>query len=88
MENKSFCQSCGMPLDSEELKGTEKTGLKSEEYCKYCYEKGKLKDANMTLNEMKNIVKNQMQLMKLPEHSIQKAIDYLPMLKRWKTKTV
>jgi len=43
MESKILCQSCGMPLDTEEMKGTEKNGLKSNEYCKYCYENGVFK---------------------------------------------
>lgn len=35
-----LCQSCGMVLDSEEVKGSEPGGSKSEEYCVYCYREG------------------------------------------------
>lgn len=85
MENKTLCQSCGMPLDSEAVKGTEKNGLKSNEYCKYCYENGAFKDSKMNLDEMKNNVKNQMKKLELHENAIQKAVNILPMLKRWKS---
>ena len=33
----TICQSCGMPLDFMELRGTEKDGRKSDDYCMYCY---------------------------------------------------
>lgn len=38
--NQRFCQSCGMPMEAEEVYGTEKDGSKNADYCKYCYEKG------------------------------------------------
>ncbi|PWA05813.1 zinc ribbon domain-containing protein [Flavobacterium psychrotolerans] len=85
MENKILCQSCGMPLDTEAVKGTEKNGLKNNEYCKYCYENGAFKDSNMNLDEMRNNVKNQMKKLELHENAIQKAVNILPMLKRWKS---
>ena len=28
MKNETICQSCGMPIDSEEIKGTEKKWFK------------------------------------------------------------
>lgn len=39
MEVKN-CQSCGMPMTSEEQWGTCADGSRSEEYCCYCYQKG------------------------------------------------
>ncbi len=36
MEEKKFCQSCGMPL-VEEILGTNADGSKNEDYCVYCY---------------------------------------------------
>lgn len=35
-----LCQSCGMPMASEDLFGTNTDGSLNEDYCKYCYEKG------------------------------------------------
>lgn len=86
MENKTFCQSCGIPLDTEEVKGTEKNGLKSAEYCKYCYEDGTLKNPKENLEDMKNTEQTQIKKLKLPKYVIQKAINILPALNRWKRK--
>ena len=39
MENK-ICQSCGMPIKSDEQLGTNKDGSINNDYCKYCYKDG------------------------------------------------
>ena len=39
MEQK-ICQSCAMPLTSEDMYATEKDGSKNEDYCKWCYKDG------------------------------------------------
>jgi hypothetical protein len=85
MENKTICQSCGMPLDTDAVKGTEKNGLKSNEYCKYCYEDGVFTNPKMNLEDMETNVKNQMKKLELHEYAIQKAVNILPALKRWKS---
>lgn len=85
MDNVTFCQSCGMPLNKEEVKGTEKNGLKTDEYCKYCYENGAFKNPDMNLEDMKKNVQNQMKKMQLHENVIQKAVNILPALKRWQS---
>jgi hypothetical protein len=85
MDNVTFCQSCGMPLNKEEVKGTEKNGLKTDEYCKYCYENGTFKNPDMNLEDMKKNVQNQMKKMQLHENVIQKAVNILPALKRWQS---
>ena len=46
------CQSCGIPL-SDEIKGTEKNGRRSSDYCKFCYRNGKYIDRHLTFEEMK-----------------------------------
>lgn len=84
MENKILCQSCGIPLDIKEIKGTKQNGLKSDEYCKYCYENGSFKNPEMNLEDITNNVTLQMKKLKLPEYSIQKAVNILPLLSRWR----
>lgn len=86
MENIVLCQSCGMPLGSEQAKGTEQNGLKNEQYCKYCYENGSFKKPNINLEKMKDLVSTEMKKLKLPIYTIQKAINILPTLSRWKNK--
>ena len=49
MENK-ICQSCGMPINSNEQLGTNKDGGSNIDYCKYCYEKGEFID-KVTMEE-------------------------------------
>jgi hypothetical protein len=84
MKNKTICQSCGIPLETEAVKGTEKNGLKSNEYCKYCYEDGAFKNPTMTLEDMKNNVKSIMKKLELKEDAIQNILPILQTLKRWK----
>ncbi|MBL7740855.1 MAG: zinc ribbon domain-containing protein [Chitinophagaceae bacterium] len=84
MKNKVFCQSCSMPLDSDAVCGTEKDGSKNHEYCKYCYQDGTFINPSMTLDEMKELVKTQMEKMKMDSGLISLAVNSLPQLKRWK----
>ena len=39
MEQK-ICQSCAMPLTSDEMYGTNADGSVNTDYCKWCYDKG------------------------------------------------
>ena len=84
METTKFCQSCSMPIDNIEWRGTEKDGSKSNEYCQYCYVNGAFINPNMTIDEMKVIVKTQLEKMHSPSRIIEKAVNTLPELKRWK----
>ena len=87
MEPELFCQSCTMPIDNIADRGTEKDGSKSNEYCKYCYQDGALINPDMTLEEMKTLVVTQMEKMELPKDIIQKSVESLPYLKRWRKAT-
>lgn len=78
------CQSCGMPLHSEEQLGTDKGNGKVQDYCIYCYEDGAFKQPDMTMEEMIEacvpfVVENGM------EEQAARAMlkNYLPTLKRW-----
>jgi len=86
MEFDTFCQSCGMPLHTEDLKGTEQNGMKNNEYCMYCYENSDFKNPQMNLDEMRIKVRNKMEIMNHPNYLIQKAVNILPALKRWNNK--
>lgn len=84
MKQETYCQSCSMPLDNQELQGTEKDGFKSNEYCKYCYQQGEFINPNMTLPEMTSLVINQMEEMNIDSKTIDMAVSTLPHLKRWR----
>ena len=72
-----------MPLDNDQMKGTEKDGSKSNEYCVYCYTNGAFTSPDLTLDGMKEIVKTQMTLRKLPPDLINTTLSMLPTLGRW-----
>jgi hypothetical protein len=46
------CESCGMPLVSDEDKGTEKDGSQSIRYCTHCYQGGRFTDPDLTRDTM------------------------------------
>lgn len=45
-----ICQSCGMPIESSDIFGTNKDGSINEDYCKYCYKDGEFID-KVSMNE-------------------------------------
>ncbi|AXY78566.1 hypothetical protein D3H65_08760 [Paraflavitalea soli] len=83
MKNRQLCQSCSMPIEDPVLRGTQKDGSKSSEYCKYCYQDGAFVDPALTLDEMRSIVIRKMEENKIPEDIIEVAVSSLPHLKRW-----
>ena len=50
MEERNFCQCCGMPLDKPEDAGTEADGTLSGEYCRYCYQNGAFTAPDATMD--------------------------------------
>ena len=52
MEERNFCQCCGMPLDKPEDAGTEADGTLSGEYCRYCYQNGAFTAPDATMDDM------------------------------------
>lgn len=41
---KKICQSCGMPITTNGVLGTEKNGKINPDFCKYCYKNGEFID--------------------------------------------
>lgn len=79
-----FCQSCGMPMPTEELFGTNEEGNKIEEYCVYCYEAGAFKQPDITMQEMADICTGILVEEGMDEQAARKLItQQLPHLKRW-----
>ena len=77
-----------MPIGKPELRGTEKDGSKSQEYCLYCYQNGAFINPGMNMEEMKTLVKGQMEKMKMEPNIINIALKSIPHLKRWSTVNV
>lgn len=80
-----LCQSCGMPMTGDELRGTEKDGSRSADYCCYCYQKGAF-TADCTMEEMIDFCLDTEEGKKLytdREQAHKKMLEYFPTLKRW-----
>ena len=78
-----YCQCCGMPMgETDELYGTEADGSKSQDYCKYCYDKGVfLQDC--TMEEMIEFCVPHVTSM-TPDEARHMMQEWFPTLKRWK----
>ncbi len=81
----TICQSCSMPMEKPEHFGTNADGSKSQEYCGYCYQKGKFFEPNMTMKQMQDKVFGIMTgQFKMPEAQARQVTSFIPQLKRWK----
>jgi hypothetical protein len=81
-----YCQSCGMPMSTSELFGTNSDGSSNSEYCTYCFQKGDftLKVSKDAFIDMQ--VKIAVEKMGLNEDQARTmANNVLPTLKRWKS---
>ena len=85
-----LCQSCGMPLETDDMKGTCKDGGRSDEYCVHCYADGAF-TREMTMEEMISINMKYLDEWKkstgiemTEEEAIKQPRIFLPTLKRWK----
>lgn len=82
----TICQSCAMPIYRNEHFGTEYHGMKSVEYCKYCYQEGSFTDQDINVKEMVDkCVGFMMSTGVLPEPHIREILsEVIPRLKRWR----
>jgi hypothetical protein len=76
-----------MPLNLQELVGTEADGSKSQKYCAYCYKDGQYTQPNATLQQMIQISakgwSDQDQTVTL-QQAIAHMEQILPHLERWR----
>lgn len=81
-----FCQSCGMPMESLDLHGTNADGSKSEDYCHYCFENGSFKKDETMEQMIESCVPFVSKGNPWPdEETARKAMrELFPNLKRWK----
>lgn len=89
MENITFCQSCAMPIDDDAVKGTNKDGSQSHQYCTYCFQKGAFTQ-DCTMDQMiENCVQYLDEFNKdseqkfTKEEAIASMKQFFPTLKRW-----
>ena len=83
MENK-ICQSCGMPITSNDLLGTNKDGSINLDYCKYCYENGEFID-KLSMEDYINMCSKYGTQAGMTNEEMKLHCEKLfPTLKRWK----
>ena len=91
MDEMLICQSCGIPLEDDKMKGTNEDGSRSDEYCVYCFANGKF-TRDMTMEEM---IQSNMEYLDewiastgvemTKEEAEMNLREFLPTLKRWKS---
>lgn len=88
MENRNFCESCGMPMEKEADFGTNADGSRNEDYCCYCYKDGAFTDDTITMEGMIafNLKFNEENgyPMGTQEECKKMMESWFPTLKRWK----
>lgn len=79
-----YCQSCSMPLSKDAGHGGSNTdGSKSTDYCSNCFNLGQFTQPNITLEQMKERVKEKMRKMHIPGFLANYFTKDIPNLKRW-----
>ena len=86
INNKTICQSCGMPMKKDKDFGTNFDRSQSQEYCCFCFRNGKFTDEGITLQEkIDKLIRISVEQLGMPEDTArQMAETKLPQLKRWK----
>ena len=88
MEERKFCQCCGMPLDKPEDAGTETDGTLSGDYCRYCYQNGAFTAPDATMDDMIAINLKFNEENSYPfgtrEEAEKMMRSWFPTLKRWR----
>jgi len=81
------CQSCSMPLSKDpQGGGLNADGSKSTVYCSYCYQNGKFTQPDITVDEMKDLVKGKLMEMGFPGFLAGLFAKGVPKLERWRHK--
>ncbi|MFN0214027.1 MAG: zinc ribbon domain-containing protein [Saprospiraceae bacterium] len=79
------CQSCGMPMHRDDLGGgTNADGSKSVVYCSKCWQGGTFTSPDMTVVEMKALVKEKLKSFGFPGFIAGIFTRKIPKLERWK----
>ncbi|WP_353092822.1 zinc ribbon domain-containing protein [Tissierella praeacuta] len=82
---QEYCQSCGMPMEDMSLYGTENDGSNNQDYCIYCYENGRFRKPDETMEEMIETCVPFMTEKGMGEKEARELLNsFLPYLKRWK----
>ena len=80
-----ICQSCGMPMELEEVYGTDADGRMNPDYCKYCYVNGEFID-KVSMQEYIDMCSQYGAQAGMTNEEMKAYCEKLfPTLKRWKS---
>ena len=83
--NNKICQSCGMPIESNDCLGANKDGSINNDYCKYCYENGEFID-KVSMEEYIDMCSQYGEQAGMTNEEMRKlCTELFPTLKRWKS---
>lgn len=81
---EKICQSCGMPMTSNDQFSKNKDGSVNQDYCKYCYDNGKFID-DVSMEEYINMCSKFGEQAGMTNEQMKEFCEKLfPTLKRWK----
>lgn len=81
-----YCQSCAMPMPTDEMLGTDADGSLNTDYCKFCFSNGEF-IANISMQEMIDFcVPHMVQANEgMSEQQAKEMMgQFFPTLKRWR----
>lgn len=79
-----ICQSCSMPMNDENVYGTNKDGSKNSDYCIYCYKDGEFIDKVSMEKYIEMMIPFAAQANMTAEQMRTHCKTIFPTLKRWK----
>lgn len=81
-----------MPMETDNLRGTEADATLSRHYCILCYENGEFTKPEINMDEMKQLVKVRIDNMRIPSELkldlIKLSEKLIPEMTRWSQKEV
>ena len=82
---QKICQSCGMPIVTNQQFGTNKDGSLNKDYCKYCFARGEFIDKVSMEEYIEMCSKYGAQANMTNDQMKEFCTKLFPTLKRWKT---
>ena len=81
-----FCQSCGMPMEKDELFGLNADGSKNPDYCMYCFQDGQFNSPDETVAGMiDTCIPFYAEAQNVSKEEARKVLtEIIPKLKRWR----
>ena len=82
----NLCQSCSMPLKKDPAGGgTNADGSRSQKYCSLCFEQGKFRNPDFTVEQMQAFCVDKLAEKGMPRFLAWVLTRNLPKLERWST---